>query len=349
MFNMISLDEKQKEVMEILYSVANQLEKRGVVWKIKGLFFKRTQQRGIYLYGGVGRGKTMLMKKFFEYITVRAQIIHFQKFIKDIHSRIHTLKDKNTNKVLHHLAKEISATGNVLCLDEFEIKDITDAMIVMRLVGFLIKEHVFVFITTNTPPEDLYKDGIQRESFLPFIDLIKRDFLTLTLDSEIDYRFNKIASTEERIFYPISDQSKVKINKIKKSLCDFDELHKVEVNLFGRDLEFLKGHKNILFTNFNELFERNLSYADFVAITEKFKIIVVEDIRNIASDETDVVIRFINFIDNAYFNKVFLIMELMSRPEDIYPNGKRVNEFARAISRIKEMNSTEYLSDKNEI
>ncbi len=349
MLEVMSLDEKQTEVIEILYSVADHLEERGVTWKIKGLLFNHAKQHGIYLYGGIGRGKTMLMKKFFERISVQGQIIHFQKFIKDIHSRIHAIKDKNTNKTLHHLAKEISAAGNVLCLDEFEIKDITDAMIVMRLVSFLIKEHVFVFITTNTPPEDLYKDGIQRESFLPFIDLIKRDFLTLKLDSEIDYRFSKIASTEERIFFPISDRSKVRINGIKKSLCDFDELHKVEVSLFGRVLEFSKGHKNILFTNFNELFERNLSYADFVAITEKFKVIVIEDIRNIASDETDVVIRFINFVDNAYFNKVFLIMELMSKPEDIYLNGKRINEFARTISRIEEMNSTEYLSGKNEV
>lgn len=349
MLELMSLDEKQKEVMEILYSVAHQLEKRGVAWKIKGLLFNHTKQHGIYLYGGVGRGKTMLMKQFFEHISVSGQVIHFQKFIKDIHARIHALKDKSTNKVIHHLAQEIAAGSNVLCLDEFEVKDITDAMIVMRLVGFLIKEHVFVFITTNTPPEDLYKDGIQRESFLPFIDLIKRDFLTLKLDSEIDYRFNKIALAEERIFFPISDESKAKINKIKKDLCDLDELHKVEVNLFGRVLEFSAGHKNILFTNFDELFERNLSYADFVAITEKFKIIVVEDIRNIAADETDVAIRFINFIDNAYFNKVFLIMELMSKPEDIYRDGKRINEFARAISRIKEMNSTEYLSGKSEI
>ncbi|MEA0970864.1 putative ZapE-like AFG1-like ATPase C-terminal domain protein [Candidatus Megaera venefica] len=148
---------------------------------------------------------------------------------------------------------------------------------------------------------------------------------------------------KNRILYPADRKTNAIIDKIKIGLCDKEELTEVNVNLFGRTLSFPQGHKNTLITNFKELFERSIGYADYVNLTEQFKIIVVESVRRINEDETDIATRFINFIDNAYFNKVVLFMEIECLPEEIYPFSKKKGEFIRTVSRLAEMNSDEYL------
>ncbi len=285
----------------------------------------------------------MLMKMFYDTVKVTKEIIHFQKFMHTTHKKLHLLQGKSANKVIQELATDISTRAQVVCMDEFEIKDITDAMIIMRLFRYLLKDGVFVFLTTNTIPDNLYRDGMQRESFLPFIDMVKKKFHVLYLDTAIDYRYEAVSAIKNRILYPANSDTKAVIKKIKIDLCDEEELSEVNIELFGRTLSFLKRHKNTLITNFAELFERPIGYADYVTLTEYFKIIVVESVRKIKEDETDIVTRFINFIDNAYFNKVVLFMEIECLPEEIYSYRKKKDEFARTVSRLTEMNSDKYL------
>lgn len=339
----IILDNKQKFIFGILQETAASIKPITFVTNIRHLFFKSKYPKSIYLHGGVGRGKTMLMKMFYDEVKVPKEIIHFQNFMQIMHKKLHLLQGKSANKVIQELAVDISTKSQVVCLDEFEIRDITDAMIIMRLFRYLLKKGLFIFLTTNTIPDNLYKDGIQRESFLPFIDMIKKKFQVLYLDTYIDYRYNAVSTIKNRILYPADSKTNAKIKKIKGDLYDEGELSPANVELFGRKLSFLKGHRNMLVTNFSELFERPIGYADYVNLTEQFKIIIVESVRKIKADENDIVTRFINFIDNAYFNKVVLFMEIECLPEEIYSSSKKKDEFFRTISRLAEMNSEEYL------
>ena len=339
----IILDNKQKVILGILQKAVASIEPLTFTTKIKHLFFKSRSPKSIYLHGGVGRGKTMLMKMFYDAVQAPKEIIHFQNFMQTMHKKLHRLQGKSANKVIEELAADISTKSQVVCMDEFEIRDITDAMIIMRLFQYLLKNGVFLFLTTNTLPDNLYKDGIQRESFLPFIDMVKKKFHVLYLDTAIDYRYNAVSAIKNRILYPADSKTKAALKKIKEDLYDEGELSQVSIDLFGRKVSFLKGHRNILVTEFSELFERPMGYADYVNLTEQFKIIIVESVRKIRTDETDIVTRFINFIDNAYFNKVVLFMEIQCLPEEIYSSSKKKDEFSRTISRLAEMNSEEYL------
>lgn len=338
----ITLDKRQKEAAEICHEVALSIKEFTFIKKFKNVFLESNNSLGIYMHGGVGRGKTLLMHQFYDALNVRKEFVHFQKFMQDLHIKLH-------HNEIEDLAADIASRVRVLCLDEFEIKDITDAMMIMRLFRDLAKRGVFIFLTTNIEPDNLYLDGLQRESFLPFIAMVKRDFRVMQLDAEKDYRYDALASIRERILYPLNSKTKARINKIKSDLCDPQELSKASIKVFARETIFQKAHQNILFTDFEELFERNLSYADYVEICKHFEIIVLESVRVILEGETDIITRFINFIDNVYFYRKLLFIELETNPEQIYTKGKKSAEFMRAISRLNEMNSDNYLNAKENI
>jgi len=340
----IRLDNIQSSVAELLETAATSLNKKPYFQKFTNLFKNNQNPRGIYLHGGVGRGKTMLMKSFFERIDVPKEIIHYQNFMQEIHTKLHKLQNKFTNRVIEELASDIAGRAKVLCLDEFEIKDITDAMLMMRLFEQLVSRKVFIFLTTNTIPENLYKDGIQRESFLPFIKMIQEKFMVLHLDSNTDYRFMNISEAGKRVLYPINRETETEIERVKQELTGGNETIPGSIEVFGRKIVFSKTKKQVLFTDFSELFQQELGYIDYVNICQHFQVVVLEGVREIREEEGDIITRFINFIDNAYFYKTLLFITLDRAPEEIYKKGKRAEEFKRTISRLNEMNNQDYLA-----
>lgn len=336
------LDNRQKALVKKFLKIALNINPNGLFNRFAKMFLKTRRYYGIYLYGGVGRGKTMLMKKFYDAVNAPKKIIHYQQFIQNIHTKMHNMQDKANNKLVQNLASDIASHCNVLCIDEFEIKDITDAMIVMRLFEYLKKYNVFIFITTNTEPNNLYKDGLQISSFLPFITKLKKTFEILHLDTGKDYRFDAVANIENSVLFPKNKVNSKELERIKAKICKKAELSQSNIEVFGRELVFKQTHNNILVTDFLELFERDLGYADYVAISKKFKIIILSSVRAISKDESNIATRFINFIDNAYFNRVLLFIEIDCNPEEIYIAGSRKAEFKRTISRLNEMNSASY-------
>ncbi|WP_341752806.1 cell division protein ZapE [Candidatus Tisiphia endosymbiont of Dioctria rufipes] len=189
----------------------------------------------------------------------------------------------------------------------------------------------------------MYKDGLQRSSFLPIIKEINQRFEVMHLDSEHDYRLDKIIQrTGRHIIYPINENNKLEIQELISKLNHNNQLVPKDIVVFGREISFKMASEKILVTDFEELFVRELGYVDYVDICQKFSIIIVENIRIISSDNTDLAVRFINFVDNAYFYKVVLFMTLQDEPIKIYQNGLRSNEFKRTISRLHEMNSDSY-------
>lgn len=336
------LDNSQERLLKKFSKIASEIKPNSLLNSFSKLFSKTKHYDGIYLYGGVGRGKTMLMEKFYDSVKVSKKIIHYQQFMQNIHTKMHNMQDKTNNKLVQNLASDIANQWNVLCIDEFEIKDITDAMLIMRLFAYLQKYNVFIFITTNTEPENLYKDGLQRNSFLPFIEKIKRTFEVIHLDTQKDYRYEAVTRIENRMFFPKNEVNSKEFECITAKICKKTELSQSSIEVFGRELVFTRTHNNILVTDFLELFERDLSYADYVAISKKFKIIILSSVREISEEENNIVTRFINFIDNAYFNRVILFIQINCRPEEIYIAGSRKAEFNRTISRLNEMNSASY-------
>lgn len=347
--NKIILDPVQLELSEKLATIASNIKPTNFLDDFTKIFTRDKRYSGVYLHGSVGRGKTMLMQQFYNQLTVPKEIVHYQQFMQEIHKKMHKLQSHSANKVIQNLAKEISFRSQVICIDEFEIKDITDAMIIMRLFKCLQANNVFIFITTNTEPDFLYKDGLQRSAFLPFIDTIKRKFEVIHLDTKKDYRFDLGANIENRVLFPINQVNTSELQRIQSKLCDKEELSESTIEVFGRELLFKRVHNNILITDFNELFERDLGYGDYVALSKKFGIIVLSSVRAISEDENNIATRFINFIDNAYFNRVLLFIEIECNPEKIYISGSKKSEFERTVSRLHEMNSKDYLKDNNKV
>lgn len=337
----ITLDIQQTALLKELEQIALELNKPKSLFNF---FNKDNFKSGIYLYGPVGVGKTMLMNSFFEKLNTQKSLIHYQNFMQNIHKSMHELQLENQKDIISKIAKNFSREIKLLAIDEFEIKDITDAMIIGRLFSELIKQNIFIFITSNTKPDDLYKNGLQRESFLPFIDKINREFYIKCLDNNHDYRFGKALNIEGgRIIYPLTSENRIKFEQIIKDISD-NNFSPQNIEVLGRKISFQKVHGKVLITDYNELFIQEFSYIDYVNICQKFNIIIVQNVQIILSDNTDVVIRFINFIDNAYFYKVLLFMSLEDIAEKIYQGSARKDEFKRTISRLQEMNSSNYLS-----
>lgn len=351
----ISLDERQKELLSKFKEIEQRVKARyrsgsNIFSSIKKLFPSNKistktspETSNIYIYGGVGRGKTMIMKGFYEELPDPKLFVHYQNFMKSIHEDIHHSKHSEMKDVLLNVAKRISKNHKYICIDEFEVNDIADAMIIARLFEVLINYGVGIAITSNKKPEDLYKNGLQREQFLPFIDTLKRAFIIFELDTNHDYRLDKIDSLEERVLFPISKEVLKKIQNVKNNLTDGERYIPRKLEVFGRELLLPKAHKSVLVTNFDDICRKNLSFNDFIAIAKNFNTIIMENVPIINEDETDTVIRFINFIDNVYFHKVLLFVSLIDEPAKIYVKGKRLSEFQRTISRLYEIGSHEYL------
>ncbi|AAU03685.1 cell division protein ZapE [Rickettsia typhi] len=343
--NSFILNSKQIALLKELKTLAKEVNKSNSLFQF---FNKHHLKNGIYLYGPVGSGKTLLMKSFFEVINISKTILHYQNFIHAIHKSMHKLQTEKQKDIIPKIAKNYAKQTKVLCIDEFEIKDITDAMIISRLFNELIKQNIFIFITSNTLPNNLYKDGLQRESFLPFIKIINNTFYIKYLDNQHDYRFdNKALGAKcSRIIYPLTLENK---NKFKEIIIKISDNNFVAQNIqvLGRSIPFQKVYKRILVTDYNELFIRELSYIDYVNICQNFNIIIVENINTIDANDTNTAVRFINFIDNAYFYKVLLFMSLEDNPNKIYQGLARADEFKRTISRLNEMNSEAYLLNNN--
>ncbi|AFB20805.1 methionyl-tRNA formyltransferase [Rickettsia canadensis str. CA410] len=388
----IPLDVKQIALSKELTEIALELNKPRTLLQI---FSKNNLKSGIYLYGPVGSGKTMLMNSFFEELTASKIIIHYQNFMQEIHKMMHKLQTENQKDIILKIAKDYAKNTRVLCIDEFEIKDITDAMIIGRLFDKLIKQNIFIFITSNTSPNNLYKNGLQRESFLPFIKIINNTFYVKYLDNHHDYRFDKALGVKgERIIYPLTLENQKKLEKIITDISDNRVLSKLtyreefigdmeystttipvhedtsteltyklplegeyaknstnftpqNIEVLGRKISFQKVHKRILVTDYNELFTRDLSYIDYINICQNFNVIIVQNVHTIDANDTNTVVRFINFIDNAYFYKILLFMSLEDDPNKIYQGSNRSEEFKRTISRLNEMNSAAYLLNNN--
>ena len=342
-------DAAQERAVGALDRLAGSLETNG--------FFARLLNRdpdgpaGVYLWGGVGRGKSMLMDLAFAHIEVEPKRrVHFHEFMLDTHGRLKVIRERHEGDPIEPVAEQIADEARLLCFDEMQVTNPADAMILSRLFGKLLERGVKVVTTSNRPPRDLYKGGLNRELFLPFIELIERRMLIVPVNGPTDYRLERLSGVEvwhvpngaeataalSRAFfqltdYPVEDRAKVPSEDIDVG--------------GGRTLHVPKSLKGVAVFSFRRLCGEPRGAADYLAIARRFHTVIIVGIPVMGADMRNEAARFVTLIDALYEHKVKLLAAADAEPRGLYPAGDGIFEFQRTVSRLEEMRSAEYLAE----
>ena len=266
---------------------------------------------------------------------------HFHAFMNGIHEEVNFFRKRKDKEPVKKVAEKIFKKTKFLCLDEFQINDITDAMIVGRLFEYFFDLGIFVFITSNSPPDELYKNGINRDLFLPFIEIIKNKTEVKVLDSKTDYR--KLTLKGKKVYFtPINKIETKNFYKLWKEICE-EKNEILKIYSSGREIVFNNFSNGVAKINFKEICGIPLSTNDYSKVVKFVKLFFVEGIPEFSESNSDEARRFINFIDTLYDKKCTLICLSSKKPEELYSKGPLSFEFKRTASRLMEMQSKEWL------
>ena len=308
-------------------------------------FLKKSdaQPRGFYLWGDVGRGKTALMDLFFADAEVRKKLrVHFLAFMQDVHARLHAARAaKSSADALMHVADDIGGEAHLLCLDEMLVSDIADAMILGRLFDALAARGTVIVTTSNLPPDGLYKDGLNRQLFLPFIESIKQRFDVFELRSPTDYRLGRIKGYESFVA-PLGAQADAQIQALWTRLTETEAGAPAAVEVLGRTLRVPQAARGAARFSFAGLCEAPLGSNDYLALARNFSTVFIERIPALDSSKRNEAKRFVLLIDTLYDAHVRLVASSAKPPGEIYPAGDHSIEFARTASRLEEMQSASW-------
>ncbi|EEB08979.2 AFG1 family ATPase [Schizosaccharomyces japonicus yFS275] len=300
--------------------------------------------KGVYMYGNAGSGKTMLMDLFYAYLPPniqRKRRTHFHSFMVNMHQESHAIWSAKggTVDIPCVLARHIASECTVLCLDELQVTDVADALLLRRLFELLTSYGVVLFFTSNRAPDDLYINGLQRESFLPCIELLKRQLHVIHLDSPYDHR-RSLEHNKESVFINQSTNKNADatIAKWFKRLsgCDLEQAKPETLEVFGRTVLVPKAHKNVAVFPFEELCGKPKSASDYLVIVQRFTTIIVVNIPRIPLERNDLVRRFINFIDVAYEQRTKLILSSQVPIQNIYPTPSETQPMFSPSAKFKE-------------
>ena len=303
--------------------------------------------QGLYIFGSVGTGKSMLMDMFFAGAPVaRKRRVHFNAFMLEVHQSLHRWRREASGDPIPPLARAIAEEVRLLCFDEFQVKDIADAMLLGRLFEALFEEGLVVVATSNYAPDDLYKDGLQRENFLPFIALIKERLDILELDGGEDYRRRRIQGLD--VYHtPLGGQATAALDAAFARLTDSALPVPTVLALQGRRLELARTAKGVAYAGFDELCRAPLGPADFLAIARHFHTLILDGVPRLSADQRNEARRFIMLIDELYEHRCHLVIAADDLPDRLCPEGDGAFDFRRAASRLIEMQSPEYLAEEH--
>ncbi len=330
-----------KEFDRIAVQLANARQKGGGFGRV--LAKKSEPIKGLYLWGGVGGGKSMLMDLFHETSGFAAsRRVHFHEFMQEVQAALHEARKTGVDDAIKPVAEDLASGLKLLCLDEMQITDIADAMIVGRLFERLFDKGVTVVTTSNRPPDDLYKDGLNRDLFLPFIDLIKARMNVVELATPKDYRQDRLRG-EQTYFYPANAEAHEAIEVIWNDLSGGTSAPLV-LRIKGRDVTLSDFSNGVGRARFYDLCGQPLGPADYLAIAEAVRVLILEDIPRLGAENYNQARRFVTLVDALYEAKVRLIATAADEPELLYIEGAGTFEFERTASRLREMQSAEWAS-----
>jgi cell division protein ZapE len=344
-------DDDQERAVAVLDRLARELS-----LKPKGGLLSRLRRkapspvRGVYMWGGVGRGKSMLMDLAFAAIEEpRKRRVHFHEFMLEVHERLRVERLKEEGDPIPPLAEAIAAEARLLAFDEMVINNSADAMILSRLFAHLLEEGVTVIATSNRCPRDLYLGGLNRELFLPFIDLVEREMDVVPLNGPTDFRLHRLAgmptwhvpngpaataALSEAFFrltdYPVEDREKVPSEDIPVP--------------GGRTLHVPKSLKGVAVFSFKRLCGEARGAADYLAVARRYHTVILVGVPMMGPENRNEAARFVTLIDELYEHKVKLLAAADAEPQALYPAGDGAFEFQRTVSRLIEMQSQDYLA-----
>lgn len=335
-------DEAQSEAIEALEKLRTQLLGRQHRSLMQRWFSKKPEPvQGVYLWGGVGRGKTFMMDLFAESLCgipyVRS---HFHRFMFDVHESLSTLSEADP---LASVADSIASRARVLCFDEFYVSDIGDAMILGRLITLLIERHVTLVATSNIPPDELYYDGLQRARFLPAIDVINAHCHVLHVDSPNDYRL-RVLSDAAMYFWPCDTKTNQRIAQLFEDLSQGQQLADGDILISGRSIPVRGKAAGVVWFDFDAICGGPRSQNDYIALARRVHTVIVSDLPELGDADNNAVRRFIALVDEFYDRNVNLVLSAQTALTDIYTGRKLAFAFERTTSRLTQMQSTEYLS-----
>ena len=308
----------------------------------KGFFRKAPEPpKGLYLWGGVGRGKSMIMDLFVNNLgDIPARRVHFHAFMQEIHTAMHEARKTGVDDAIAPVAKAVSSSVRLLAFDEMQITDITDAMIVGRLFEALFADGVVVITTSNRLPDELYKHGLNRNLFVPFIELIKKKMVVHELVSPTDYRQDRLAGSPV-YFTPINAESRADMDAVWQDLTGGDDAP-LTLHVKGRQVVIPRFRNGIGRAKFHALCGQPLGAADYLALAEAVKVLMLDDIPSLGRSNFNEAKRFVTLIDALYEAHVRLICSAAASPEMLYLEGEGTFEFERTASRLREMQGEDW-------
>ncbi len=332
-------DPAQHAVLPVLETLRAWLEANATrkVGLFAGLFAKPPQPpKGLYLWGGVGRGKSMVMDLFVENLGIaQKRRVHFHAFMQEIHKGMHAARQRGVDDALKPVAEAVAKELRLLAFDEMQITDITDAMIVGRLFQLLTEQGVVIVTTSNREPEELYKNGLNRALFLPFIAWIRERFVVQELESPHDYRQHRL--TGAQVYFHPAGQSGAAIDAIWADLSGGAQGEPLLLEVNGRAVELPRFANGVGRATFWDLCARPLGPADYLAIAGAVRVLILEDVPQLSASNYNEAKRFVTLIDALYEAKVRLICSAADAPERLYTEGTGAFEFERTASRLREM------------
>jgi len=300
------------------------------------------EHKGAYLWGGVGRGKTWLMDLFYASLTItQKRRTHFYRFMQEVHGDLKRLKGMQSP--LDGVADKIAKKAQVICFDELFVSDIADAMILAGLFGALLKRGVALVFTSNVRPEDLYKNGLQRDRFLPTIALLEEHCEVIAVDGGVDYRLRQLTATPIYLAAGAADTRR-KLEQLFDDLSDDDVETDGAITINQRKIKVLRESENVIWFDFAALCEGPRSPADYIAIASEYQSVIISDVPALPGASDNAARRFISAIDEFYDRGVNVILSAAAPPAELYQGEKLKFEFQRTASRLVEMQSAEYLS-----
>jgi cell division protein ZapE len=305
------------------------------------IFKKKSKKKAFYLHGGVGVGKTMILNFFFDLINQDKKRLHFNEFMLEFHEFVHSRKNKDQENIVSIFAKNLRSKLSLIYFDEFQVTNIVDAMILGKLFEEIFKEDIKIILTSNINISDLYKDGLQRDQFLPFIEIMRENAINHELKIEDDYRKSK-ENQKQRFFFPLNQETNFKINKFYRIITKEKKNSPRILNIKGRDFIIKNFYEGSSRFYFDELCDNNLGAEDYLEIVKNLKFMIIEKIPQFNDINSNQQQRFITLIDIIY-DKNLPIAVTASQDVSKFTSSRSLQEpFKRTVSRLYQLTSMKY-------